>query len=761
MREGLMKFVPLLIVVLFTAYNNFAQIDVSLLDDFGSPVVGAKAQTYSEQGVLLHQAISDVNGQFKIPETTTDSYSELRIKATLFGYQNLDTLIAVQSQVRLTMFENVAEQGEVIVTAQYGQSTIDNSVHRIKVIDRKKMDAMGAVNLRDVLTNEMGVRLSQDNVLGSSMSLQGINGENVKILIDGVPVVGRLNGNIDLSQINLNEIERIEIVEGPLSVNYGTNALAGVINLITKKPKRNQISAGASGYYESIGHYNTNVDVDFGSKQHAFGVAVGRNFFDGWDASHSEFRNPIPIADKRRSVQWNPKEQLFGNAYYQFTKSNWNVRYKFDFFDEYVLNRGLPRKPYFTTAFDDEYNTRRIDNSLNIKRRFGTYGKVNSLFSYNRYNRLKNTYFVDLTTLEKQITATASDQDTSVFDQWVFRGSYISNNDSAIFNYQLGYDILVESATGRRILDRRQQQGDFAGFATAEIRPWNVLVIRPGIRYAYNTTYTAPVLPSLNVKWTIVNNLDLRASYARGFRAPGIKELYFEFVDINHNIVGNENLNAESSHNISTAFLHQLKTKKWNLQTEVMGFYNTISNRISLAAIDATQFSYVNIGAFQSTGTRISTQLQINQLRLNASGGWIGTASNVLSEDLRDDFLFYPEVQGSMMYSIQKSKTSFGLFYKYQGRLAQFRLDSEGNVTQGITDAFSTLDISISQKFWKDAFNITIGAKNIFDVTNVNSTGGGGGGAHSGGSNSVSIGAGRSYFASLQYRIKHSTKAKK
>ena len=67
------------------------------------------------------------------------------------------------------------------------------------------------------------------------MSVQGLSGENVKILIDGVPVVGRLNGNVDLSQINLTNIERVEIVEGPLSVNYGTNALAGTINLITKK----------------------------------------------------------------------------------------------------------------------------------------------------------------------------------------------------------------------------------------------------------------------------------------------------------------------------------------------------------------------------------------------------------------------------------------------------------------------------------------------------------------------------------------------
>merc|ERR1711965_356759 len=101
---------------------------------------------------------------------------------------------------------------------------------------------MAAVTLKDVLVNQNNIRVAQDNVLGSSMSLQGMSGQNIKILIDGIPVIGRLNGNIDISQINLNTIERIEIIEGPLSVNYGTDALAGTINLISQKNKKNGFS---------------------------------------------------------------------------------------------------------------------------------------------------------------------------------------------------------------------------------------------------------------------------------------------------------------------------------------------------------------------------------------------------------------------------------------------------------------------------------------------------------------------------------------
>lgn len=102
----------------------------------------------------------------------------------------------------------------------------------------------------------MNVRLSQDGALGTGMSLQGLSGENVKILIDGVPVIGRLNGVIDLTQVNLQQAKQVEVIEGPMSVIYGSNALAGVINIIPKDNTGNRSSANASAYTESVGVYN-------------------------------------------------------------------------------------------------------------------------------------------------------------------------------------------------------------------------------------------------------------------------------------------------------------------------------------------------------------------------------------------------------------------------------------------------------------------------------------------------------------------------
>lgn len=211
---------------------------------------------------LQTQTTSNVEGIIFIDT----KWEKVKLTLKFIGYQSKITSVSEENN-KVTMYLDNLELKTFVVTGQYSESSVDNSVHKIRVIDAQRIEAQGAVNLQELMEQEMNIRVSQDNVLGSSMSMQGLSGENVKILIDGVPVVGRMNGNIDLTQINLNNIERVEIVEGPLSVNYGTNALAGTINLITKKYKQN-FGARAEAYYETIGQYNFSGSVDLAVKGH-------------------------------------------------------------------------------------------------------------------------------------------------------------------------------------------------------------------------------------------------------------------------------------------------------------------------------------------------------------------------------------------------------------------------------------------------------------------------------------------------------------
>ena len=105
-------------------------------------------------------------------------------------------------------------------------------------MDEKSIAASGASQLNQLLNSQLNFRISQDPILGSGAALNGLGGEGLTVLVDGVPVRGRLNGQVDLSQLSLNNVERVEIVNGPMAVEYGTNALAGTINLITKSNHR-------------------------------------------------------------------------------------------------------------------------------------------------------------------------------------------------------------------------------------------------------------------------------------------------------------------------------------------------------------------------------------------------------------------------------------------------------------------------------------------------------------------------------------------
>ncbi|HRH39503.1 MAG TPA: TonB-dependent receptor plug domain-containing protein, partial [Flavobacteriales bacterium] len=163
---------------------------------------------------------------------------------------------ALVAHAQLIERDTTKTLGEFVVTGQYRPGSPEAAVHKLRVIDAQQIKRMAANNLGDALRNQLNIRLAQDNVLGSSLNMQGLGGENVKILIDGVPVTGRLNGNVDLSQMDLTGIERIELVEGPLSVNYGTNALAGTINLITRKRGGASATLKGSAYAEHIGRLN-------------------------------------------------------------------------------------------------------------------------------------------------------------------------------------------------------------------------------------------------------------------------------------------------------------------------------------------------------------------------------------------------------------------------------------------------------------------------------------------------------------------------
>lgn len=735
---------------------GLAQVEVRLLDGSDGEPVPYVQCTYRTVGEANQLAVlGQADGRIVLPVSGTLLSTGVIIELRSMGYHPLVDTLRTPAARTIRLQRAAIGLPEMVVTGQYAPAIADKAVHKVRVLTSEQFERMAANNLGDALRNELNIRLSQDNVLGTSMSMQGLGGQNVKILVDGVPVIGRQDGNIDLAQLDLTGIERAEIIEGPLSVNYGTNALAGTINLITRKSSALPATLNASVYAEHIGRLNTTLTGTRRWGHHDVAITAGRNYFNGWDPSQSGVPDLSPtVADSTRFQQWKPREQYFGRLNYRWNGERWSFGYKGEGMHDRITNRGMPRAPYYETAFDEEYVTVRLDNALFAEGRFAKGRRLNALAAHDRYQRTRNTWFRDLTTMGEELASIPGMQDTTRFTLTNVRTTYASSPDSARIGYELGLDLNYETGVGERIEDGEQSIGDYAAFGSLEYRPVDRLTLRPGLRYAYNTRYGAPLIPSLNVRWQMNEVLTLRASYAQGFRAPSLKELYFYFVDVNHDIVGNEDLDAERSHNISTGLTYRKEQGHGTWSGEINGFYNAISDLITLAQVSGSRYSYVNVGDYRTAGGSFGAGWDNGRWALSAGTAITGRYDEIAMEN-DEPYLFTQEVRASATRQWLEQGWSISVFWKYQGEQSNYVQVSDDEIVRGTIGAYNMADASITKRLWGQRLVLTAGCKDLFDVQSVStSVAASSGSVHSGGGGSVPMTTGRTVFVKVELELK-------
>jgi outer membrane receptor for ferrienterochelin and colicins len=653
------------------------------------------------------------------------------------GYETLYDTLQAGEKGNIFLVPKIFNIDEIVVTAQFAPEKADKSIYNIKVINKMQIETRGANNLSDVLAGELNMRTSYDSQLGSSLSLQGLSGEHVKFLIDGVPVIGRMDGNIDLNQLNLYNADHIEIIEGPMSVVYGSNAIAGVVNIITKENKMSYIQANADAYYESVGQYNFDLGASISRKGHALSLSGGRNFFDGYST-----------VDTSRSKQWKPKEQYNAYLYYMFSRQNLKLKISSQYFHEQIQDKGNLLPPYYERAFDNFFYTNRWTNKVELISKLKNDKYLHLVFALSNYNRIKNIYYKDLTTLEEVL----SGYDTTKFNSILARGTFSKDKKAGRLNYMAGFDINVENGSGERIAGNYQEIGDYAAFINLKVDTWKNIIVQPGLRYAYNTKYAAPLVYSINLKWASENKYIVRASYSKGFRAPSLKELYLDFVDINHNIVGNPDLKAEYSHNFNFSMNYNIEREKNLYGLELGLFYNNVDNIIELALVEGGKYTYVNVDDYITKGIDLSFVYKYYP-RLNLKVGFGETGRyNVSSEqnDEVDKFSYSPNASLDVNYRLLKSNIEFSVYYKYTGKLPELRIFQD-EIYEAYLSDYHTLDLSVMKRFFNNALNITVGGKNLFNNTNISAASNVSGGIHGGSGNSVPIGWGRTFFAKVSY----------
>jgi Outer membrane receptor for ferrienterochelin and colicins len=345
---------------------------------------------------------------------------------------------------------------DVVVTGQVIPILAKQSIYKVQTISAEELQKRGSVTLNDALSFELNNLVNNDNVLGSSVSMNGISGQNIKILVNGIPLSGRENGNIDLGQLNLVNIKRVEMIQGPMNVIYGSNAMGGVINLITQTPEKRK-GFGIRTLIESVGRYNFSGYTNLFHKNHQTQINLARNFFQGW--------NPQGTGD--RFQLWKPKTQYTGDINHRWQATEQlEIQYFGSILSEKITNKGTPIiNPYEGYAFDEYYRTRRILNSINTTWRLTPHETFTTTNSYTLYARIKNRFRKDLVTMEQVETKSASDQDTSIFNTLNLRG-VISSDRFNQLQLQAGYDWNYDIGKSFRLAQDIQHIQDLGLFSS-------------------------------------------------------------------------------------------------------------------------------------------------------------------------------------------------------------------------------------------------------------------------------------------------------
>lgn len=710
-----------------------------------------------------NMAFTQNDGSFKIASPVGNR--QLVIKS---GISTIEQNIAVSADQltvpTITLREKAYELKEIVVTAQYGPQSMKSSVYNVKTISAERIKLRAATNVQQVLNTELGFRFNTDLTLGTTdVELMGMSGRNIKILLDGVPMVDRSDSRESLNQIDINTVERIEIVEGPVSVVYGTDALAGVINIITKNAGKSLLNISARVQEETAGKeyealkgggvHSQNLSASWQNKGWSALAGFSHNEFGGWNLAP---KTATIDEVNARTNRWKPKEQFLGNTKIGYRNNNFNIWYRLDGLKETIDTR-LGLNPNNYKGKLQTYTTKRYTQQIQSEYRASKALEFNAIVGYTDLQRATRSVIHDYTNNTEQLTSDAGEQDVAKFNATSVRvtAQYFANK---MLSFQPGFEYSRDAASGQRIKGS-PVINDYAFFASSEIRPTEGINIRPGLRFIKNSVYDAPaVIPSLNTKFGLTKNFDLRLSYARGFRAPALRELYYNFIDASHTIIGNENLKAEQSHSFNASLVWAgIQQEQMQFRSTATGFYNLFTNRIDYG-IDPTNSSVttlINVSRYKTIGTTIDNVFIWNNLQVNLGFSYIGRYNRLIEEPTLNipEFMWAPELNGNATYNFPKINGSISLFYKYTGKRPGYQTITE-NGTQSarlvkIGD-FSWADLMLNKNVYK-YFTINAGIKNLFDVTQLTNTSTASGGAHSTGGTPVPYSYGRSYVLGLTF----------
>lgn len=565
----------------------------------------------------------------------------------------------------------------VVVTATRTPKLLKDSPVQTRVINSRDIERSGAGNIATLLEQQLpGVEFSLGMAQNAQINFSGFNGGGILFLIDGERMAGETLDNPDYSRLNLQNVERVEIVKGAASSLYGSNATGGVVNIISAKP--------LEGTHLSLNaRYGSHTTQRYGALA-TYRKGRVSNSLDARFDSHSEIKFPNP-----------------GDFSVAFATHSWNVRDRFriDISDDASITA---RAGYFRRERDSSAaaRDRYRDISAGISAIWKDFNLSYAFDCYDKYDYMKES--------GSQIR------------------DYRNRQNTLHLQYSHEFDGVGTITAGGDWLDDYLLTYEFAGDSRNQTNldaylqwDWHLsesVWIVPGMRYDWFSASRANRLsPKLSMLWR-KGSFALRANYAAGFRAPTLKELYMDFDMAGiFKVYGNPDLKSETSHNMNISG----EWMKGGLNLTASVFHNIVNDRISYLWNETLKGQqYINLSRMHLCGVDASADMAFN-FGLSLHGNYIYTYEHIKKGELRANPTRPHALTLRGDYTrLWKSGWRFSATanFKWMSAVTGDVLDlfsQEAARTQRYP-AYSLLGISASQTMWNQ-LTLTVGIDNLLN----------------------------------------------
>lgn len=603
---------------------------------------------------------------------------------------------------------------DVLITATRTEQEVKETPSAAEIITREDLDKIGANNLADALKLATSINVSSPGMAGSNVTVRGMSTRHTLIMIDGKRLVSEGSystaNSYELERINMENVERIEIVRGPVSSLYGSDALGGVINIITRKAKQEQFTFTLSPqrYTDktSIGSDNYSVRYDSGkNKKWSWVISADRTQTD-----------PYENTDKTTKNQFGRRENLNMEGTYDLAAD------KYLDVSVNLLREDLHGRSTETSGAlrSDRYDNTRDQYSLGLRGKTKN-GDYEIRTYYGEHDKV-NKGFLDS-------NGQLVDFDVSNRKTWTLEG-HVSTQLGSNHLLTTGGEFRTEEYRGTRLGNGKKvfnvnygsitKQGaetdiDYSAFYVQD--EWlasDRLLVIPSLRYDDSNRFSGNVSPKLGMTYKMNENYRLKVNVGKGFKAPTLDDMYMEMTKImggmTVHVTGNPDLKPEKS----TSYELGIEGEKGSTFGKLTYFVNDVTDLISTN----TKVTFV-----PGVGRRAdSTYLNEDKADIDGVEFEIGRhLSDKLTLKLNYTYLDATGKTGQRLEDRAKQQGTVQLHYdniRGNGISAvlwnEWKKDYLYSSSSNINKTYSLWNISVNKK-WHDNFSSYVGVENIFN----------------------------------------------